>query len=43
MKLNKDKWELHLPEVTFMGHVSQDELKPDPSKTQGVQENAYTQ
>ena len=34
-----DKCKLCLPEVTFMGHVtSEDGLKPDPSKIQGVRE-----
>ena len=39
IKLNTDKCKLRLPEVTFMRHVtSEDRLKPDPSKIQGVRE-----
>lgn len=39
IKINKDKCKLRLPEVTFKAHVtSEDGLKPDPSKIQGVRE-----
>ena len=39
IKLNKEKCKFRLPEVTFMGHViSEEGLKPDPVKLQGVKE-----
>ena len=39
IKLNKEKCKFHLSEVSFMGHViSEEGLKPDPAKIQGVQE-----
>ena len=39
IRLNRDKVKLRLSEVTFMGHViTEDGLKPDPSKIQGTQE-----
>ena len=39
IKLNKEKCKFRLSEVSFMGHVTSEEgLKPDPAKIQGVQE-----
>ena len=39
IKLNKEKCKFCLSEVSFMGHViSEEGLKPDPAKIQGVQE-----
>ncbi len=39
IKLNKEKCKFRLPEVTFMGNViSEEGLKPDPAKLQGVKE-----
>ena len=39
IKLNKDKCKFRLSEVSFMGHViSEEGLKPEPAKIQGVQE-----
>ena len=39
IKLNKEKCKFRLSEVSFMGHViSEEGLKPDPAKIQGVQE-----
>ena len=39
IKLNKEKLKLRQKEVKFMGHViSQDSLKPDPDKVQGIKE-----
>ena len=39
IKLNKEKVKLCCTEVKFMGHaISQDGLKPDPDKVQGIRE-----
>ncbi|PFX23812.1 Retrovirus-related Pol polyprotein from transposon 17.6 [Stylophora pistillata] len=39
IKVNKEKCKFHLSKVSFIGHVrSEDGLKPDPAKIQGVQE-----
>ena len=39
IKLNKEKCKFRLSEVSFMGHViSEEGLKPDPAKIQGVRE-----
>lgn len=39
IKLNKEKCKFRLSEDSFMGHViSEEGLKPDPAKIQGVQE-----
>ena len=39
IKLNKDKCKFRLSKVSFTGHViSEEGLKPDPAKIQGVQE-----
>ena len=39
IKLNREKCNFRLSEVSFMGHViSEEGLKPDPTKIQGVQE-----
>ena len=39
IKLNKEKCKFCLSEVSFMGHcISEEGLKPDPAKIQGVQE-----
>ena len=39
IKPNKEMLKLHCSEVSFMGHtVSNDGLKPDPAKLQGIQE-----
>ena len=43
-KLNQEKCKLRLSEVSFMGHVISDEgLKPDPAKIQGVREMPTTE
>ena len=39
IKLNEEKCKFRLSEVSFMGHVISDNgLKPDPAKIQGIQE-----
>ena len=37
IKLNKDKCQLHVPEISFLGHVvGKDGLKPDPAKVDAI-------
>ena len=37
LKLNKDKSQIKLPEVSYIGHIlSKDGLKPDPKKAEAI-------